>query len=135
MNDATADTLYHYCRNEDFLSIIEKQELWLSQLTSSNAPSEGRVAYQALERAIEQTEGFPNNVRQEVISHLKKAFPRERKKQLIFLQSMARVYQKPVTYRVNGKTMRVAPLDSPSGLTKLTLSNGKPRAAKWPATH
>ena len=33
--------LYHYCSNDTFLKIVEKSELWLSELTLSNDSMEG----------------------------------------------------------------------------------------------
>lgn len=37
------DTLYHYCSNDVFCSIIEKSTIWLSALTHSNDWMEGRL--------------------------------------------------------------------------------------------
>lgn len=40
--------LYHYCSNDTFLKIIEKSELWLSELTQSNDSMEGKWAGEVL---------------------------------------------------------------------------------------
>lgn len=40
--------LYHYCSNDTFLKIIEKPEIWLSELTQSNDSMEGKWAGEVL---------------------------------------------------------------------------------------
>ena len=37
------DTLYHYCGNESFLSIVTNKEIWLSSLSMSNDRLEGKL--------------------------------------------------------------------------------------------
>jgi hypothetical protein len=46
--------LYHYCGVDAFLSIVKKQELWLSSLNQSNDSMEGKLALQRLQEVLEQ---------------------------------------------------------------------------------
>jgi hypothetical protein len=49
-------TLYHYCDTTAFLSIVERKEIWLSSLVSSNDETEGQLLADALLR-ISETDG------------------------------------------------------------------------------
>ncbi len=39
--------LYHYCSNEAFRSIIDKKAIWLSSLSLTNDPMEGKWLHKA----------------------------------------------------------------------------------------
>jgi len=51
------ETLYHYCPNSRFESIINNREIWLSSLTLSNDSMEGKLVARTLRR-IAKSEGL-----------------------------------------------------------------------------
>jgi hypothetical protein len=48
------DTLYHYCSNDTFVSIVQNRAIWLSSLSLSNDTMEGRLVNGALVRLAER---------------------------------------------------------------------------------
>lgn len=50
----TDDVLYHYCSNAAFLSIVEKNEIWLSDLSLSNDSMEGIWASNIIDKFVKE---------------------------------------------------------------------------------
>lgn len=48
------ETLYHYCGNESFISIIRNRSIWLSSLKLSNDTKEGRVVIETIMRLAQK---------------------------------------------------------------------------------
>ena len=54
MKDSPPDILYHYCSEDAFLSIINSKTLWLSDLSKSNDPNEGKIAIERLNKWLHE---------------------------------------------------------------------------------
>lgn len=53
---ATAETLYHYCGTEAFVSLIRSRSIWLSSLSLANDTMEGRLVNAAVMRLATRDE-------------------------------------------------------------------------------
>lgn len=51
---ADSPTLFHYCSNETFVSLVKAKTIWLSSLTLSNDTMEGRLVNATLMRVAER---------------------------------------------------------------------------------
>ena len=56
---AEPKTLYHYCRNEVFQSIVSKREIWLSSLRQSNDSYEGKLLSSLLSDVSDRLSATP----------------------------------------------------------------------------
>ncbi len=61
--------LYHYCSNEAFWSIISKREIWLSSLSLTNDPMEGKWLHKVF-REICADEKLDESTTNRVIEHI-----------------------------------------------------------------
>lgn len=57
------DTLYHYCSNETFLSILTKRSIWLSSLKQSNDHLEGRLFRHVISELAREDQLDPELIR------------------------------------------------------------------------
>ena len=64
------DTLYHYCSNDSFCSIINNQKIWLSSLSLSNDTLEGKLVAKILEH-LSKEDGLDAQTTQRILEAAK----------------------------------------------------------------